>query len=70
MTLEEALEKVAIGGHISQTLWTEHPQDAGIVQAPGVEYQVKVTITKTAQDAHTLTASVLAQRQKGAPSDR
>lgn len=70
MTLEEALESVSIGGHISQTIWTEHPQDAGIAPEPGVEYQVKVIITKTGEDTHTMEARVLAQRQKGAPDAR
>jgi hypothetical protein len=63
-TLDQALEQVAIGGSISQTFWTQHPESAGIESEEGKEYQVKVVLTKTGSNSHRMEAQILATRQK------
>ena len=62
MTLDQALEKVAIGGSIEQTIWTQKPE--GIEPVDGIEYQIRVVISKTDEDSHTITQHILAERQK------
>jgi hypothetical protein len=64
MTFDEAVENAAIGDSISQTFWTQHPESAGIKPEEGIEYQVKVVVTKTASDSYTTETHVLAKRQK------
>lgn len=65
MTLEEALSHVAVGGSISQTLWTQKPE--GIQPEDGIEYQVQLVITRTTEEAHTIEQRILATRPTVAP---